>query len=183
MAGMTKSRELFLHELGDVLYAERQLVKTLPRLAREATDSELRKGFEKHLKETEAHVENLKQVFSALGERPRGEQCPGIDGIRAEHDQFMKEEQPSPQIRDLFLTGAAARTEHYEIAAYTGLVTMARSLKQPDAVRLLQANLREEKEALKKVEATAKRLGKEHGDGNGSGVTPSSKRRRARTTG
>jgi ferritin-like metal-binding protein YciE len=155
---MSEPRELFLHELGDVLYAENLLVKTLPKLAREAHDAELRAGFEQHLEQTKGHVENLKKVFEALGEKARAEKCPGIEGIKAEHDEFMEQEQPSPEVADLFLTGAGARAEHYEIAAYTGLVISARALGEKECATLLEENLKQETETLAKLESVAKRL-------------------------
>lgn len=155
---MNDPRELFLHELGDLLYAENTLVKTLPKLAREATDTDLQKGFETHLSETKQHVANLKQVFEIVGEKAKAEKCPAIDGITKEHDEFMSEEKPSPVITDMFLTGAGARAEHYEIAAYTGLITMAQALGEKGAVPLLQENLKQEEAALGKLEKAAKRL-------------------------
>jgi ferritin-like metal-binding protein YciE len=81
MAGVSDPRELFLHELGAVLYAENVLVKALPKLAEEASDEELKLGFEEHLEETRQHVMNIEQAFEQLGEKPSVEQCPGIDGI------------------------------------------------------------------------------------------------------
>jgi ferritin-like metal-binding protein YciE len=159
---MDDPRELFLHELGDLLYTENTLVKSLPKLAKEASDRELQKGFEAHLEETRKHVDNLKQVFDAIGEKPKAEQCPGIDGITKEHDEFMREEKPSPQITDMFLTGAGARAEHYEIAAYTGLIAMAKALGESDALPLLQANLEQEKAALAWLVSTGTRLSREH---------------------
>lgn len=155
---MTEPRELFLHELGDVLYAEQSLVKALPKLRDEASDEELKTGFEEHLTETKQHVENVKQAFESMGETAKAEKCPGIDGIKKEHDEFMSSEDPSPEVCDMFLTGAGARTEHYEIAAYSGLVTMAKSLGEDDAAKLLEENLAQEKEALKKLETISKRL-------------------------
>ena len=119
MPEMTDARELFLHELGDILYAENMLVKTLPKMAEEATDDELRTGFTEHLEQTRAQVDRIKKSFASLGEKASAEQCPGIEGIIEEHDEFMKENDPSAEICDLFLTGAGARTEHYEIAAYS----------------------------------------------------------------
>ena len=77
---MSEPRELFLHELGDVLYAERTLVKILPKLQEEASDEELTLGFEEHLDETKQHVKNVEQAFEMLGEKPTAEKCPGIDG-------------------------------------------------------------------------------------------------------
>jgi ferritin-like metal-binding protein YciE len=159
---MDDPRELFLHELGDLLYAENVLVKTLPKLAKEASDTELQEGFEAHLEETRQHVVNLEQVFEAVGEKAKAEKCPGIDGITEEHDEFMSEEKPSPEVRDIFLTGAGARAEHYEIAAYTGLITMAQALGATKAVPLLQENLEQEQAALAKLEQAAKRLSREY---------------------
>jgi ferritin-like metal-binding protein YciE len=166
MPQISDPRELFIHELGDMLFAERMLEKQLPTLAEEASSSELRQAFERHVKETKDQIQNLERVFEALGERAKAERCPGIEGIKAEHDQFMEEEDPSPEIRDLFLTGAAARAEHYEIAGYSGLVAMARALGERDAVNLLQENLKQEKEMLKTVETTSKSLLK---NSNGKG--------------
>ncbi len=158
MPKMADPRALFLHELGDVLYAENLLVKTLPKLMEEAQDAELKDGFEQHLEETRGHVRNVEEVFRTLGETPRAEKCPGIEGIKAEHDAFVKKEQPVPAIRDMFLTGAGARTEHYEIAAYTGLVTAARALGESECATLLEANLREEQATLQRLESISKRL-------------------------
>ncbi len=159
---MDDPRELFLHELGDLLYAEKTLMKELPKLAQEATDEALSEAFEAHREETEQHAANLEQVFESIGEKPKAERCPAIDGIKAEHDEFIKEEKPSPEVCDLFLTGSGARAEHYEIAAYTGLITMAQAMGESDAVALLQENLEQEKAALAKLEKAATRLSREH---------------------
>jgi ferritin-like metal-binding protein YciE len=151
-------RELFVHELGDILYAERKLVKTLPKLAQEATDSELTSALEKHLAETEQHVTNVEAAFEAIGEKPKAEKCPGIDGIAKEHDEFVASEKPSGDVLDMFLTGAAARTEHYEIAAYSGLITMADGLRENKAATLLRKNLEQEQAALETVSSIAETL-------------------------
>lgn len=159
MPTMSNPRELFLHELGDLLYAEKQLLKALPRLATEATDEELRAGFEHHEEQTNVHVTRLEQVFDTLNEAAKAEKCPGIDGILSEHDDFIAKQDPSTEVRDLFLTGAGARAEHYEIAAYSGLVTMANALGEHSSAELLEENLADEKEALKGLQIAAKRLG------------------------
>ena len=155
---MSDPRELFLHELGDVLYAERTLVKALPKLQDEARDVELAQGFGDHLEETRQHVKNVEQAFQALGEEAKAEKCPGIEGIKKEHDDFVANESPSQEVLDAFLTGAGARTEHYEIAAYEGLVTMADAMGEDDVATLLRNNLEEEKAALRKMQAIGKRL-------------------------
>jgi ferritin-like metal-binding protein YciE len=164
---MTSPKQLFVHELQDVYYAEKTLTNVLPKLAAEASDRELTRAFQSHLKETQKHVANLDKVFRNLGERAQGHPCPGIDGIKEEHDDFMREHQTTQTLSDVFLTGAASRTEHYEIAAYTSLIEQARALGERDSVKLLQANLKQEKDALKKVESISKRILKGMGT-NGS---------------
>jgi ferritin-like metal-binding protein YciE len=155
---MDDPRELFLHELGDILYAERALVKALPKMAEEASESSLADAFKKHLGETEQHVANVEKAFEMIGETPKAEKCPGIDGIKKEHDEFVTNEKPSTDVLDMFLTGAAARTEHYEIAAYTGLITIAEALGEPDAAKMLGENLKQEKAALETVTTISEKL-------------------------
>lgn len=158
MPKLTTQEELFVHELQDMYYAEQTLTKVLPKLASESTDRELSKAFTSHLAETKGQIENLEQVFENLGKPARGERCPGIEGIKEEHESFMAENKPTPALLDVHLTSAAARAEHYEIAAYTGLIEKARALGERDSVKLLQENLRQEKEAAKKVESISKRM-------------------------
>jgi ferritin-like metal-binding protein YciE len=155
---MNDPRELFLHELGDVLYAERTLVKALPQLQEEASDEELATGFADHLEETCQHVKNVEKAFEALGQPAKAEKCPGIEGIKKEHDEFVANESPSQEVLDAFLTGAGARTEHYEIAAYEGLVTMANAMGEDEVAGLLSENLEQEKAALRKMQTIGKRL-------------------------
>ena len=158
---MSDPRDLFLHELGDVLYAEQTLVKALPKLNEEASDQELAQGFADHLDETRQHVKNLKLAFVELGEPAKAEKCPGIEGIKKEHDEFVANESPSPEVLDAFLTGAGARTEHYEIAAYEGLITMADAMGETKVSALLTENLEQEKKALTKMKSIGKRLAKD----------------------
>ncbi len=181
MAVLMSPEQLFVHELQDMYYAEKALTRTLPQLAQEATDGELSRAFTSHLKETQKHVTNLESVFKEIGKVAQPHHCPGIEGIKKEHDDFMRENQPTPVIRDAFLTGAAARTEHYEIAAYTSLVNQARALGEREALDLLQQNLRDEKDALKKVESISKRLLKKSNGGT-TRRKPSSTRRSTRAT-
>ena len=155
---MSDPRELFLHELGDVLYAEQTLVKALPKLQEEAADEELARGFGEHLEETRQHVKNVEQAFEALGAPAKAEKCPGIEGIKKEHDEFVSNESPSQEVLDAFLTGAGARTEHYEIAAYEGLVAMAEAMGEDEVARLLNENLAQEQNALRKIQTIGKRL-------------------------
>jgi ferritin-like metal-binding protein YciE len=160
MTEITTPRELFLHELGDILYVERALAdETLPKLIEEVEDEEFMEGLEKHLEETRQHVANVEQVFDSLGEEPHAEKCIGFEGLKSEHDQLVEE--TSSALIDLVDAGAAARTENYEIAAYEGLRRMAKSLGEEEAVGLLDENLKQEKEALREVEKISTRLSKE----------------------
>jgi ferritin-like metal-binding protein YciE len=157
MGNITTQRELFLHELGDILYVEQKLTEeVLPKLIQEVTDSDFRKGLERHLEQTRGHVTNLEQIFDSMGERPEAEKCVGFEGLKKEHDELTSE--VSETLIDMVDTGAAARTEHYEIAAYNGLIEMARALGESEAVNLLEENLKEEREALHEVESVAKKL-------------------------
>ena len=157
MADITTPRDLFLHELGDILYVEEKLTEeVLPKLINEVQSAEFRKSLERHLEQTKGHVTNLEQVFEALGEQSDTEKCLGFEGLRKEHDEMIGE--VSDDLIDLVDAGAAARTEHYEIAAYAGLIEMARALGETDAVSLLDENLKEEKEALREVESVTKKL-------------------------
>jgi ferritin-like metal-binding protein YciE len=183
MTRLTSPKQLFVHELQDMYYAEKQLTRVLPTLASEANDGELSRAFKSHLKETERQIVNLEKVFKSIGEPAQGKPCPGIDGIKREHDEFMQEHSTTPVLADVFLTGAAARTEHYEIAAYTSLIEKARALGERDSVKLLQANLKQEKDAAKKVETISKRILKKATPPRGrSRSNGASTRRRSTTT-
>ena len=160
MSEITTPRELFLHELGDILYVERQLAeKALPKLISEVEDDEFRTALEDHLKQTRRHVANVERVFELMGEEPSAEKCLGFEGLKAEHDKMLEE--TSLDLIDSVDLGAAARTENYEIAAYEGLRRMAKALGEDEAVALLDANLKEEKEALRQVEKIATRVSNE----------------------
>jgi ferritin-like metal-binding protein YciE len=161
MAGtVTNPRELFMHELGDILYAERVIEKMLAKLQSEVTDEEFAARIEQHIGETRQQIENLNQAFEELGAKPKAERCPGIEGIRDEHDQFVGEA-AGPDVLQLFATGTAARVEHYEIAAYSGLAISARAMGERKVLELLEANLKQEKEMLADGEKIKKRLSTE----------------------
>jgi ferritin-like metal-binding protein YciE len=157
---ITTPRDLFLHELGDIMYVEQKLsTEVLPKLVSEVTDDELRDALEQHLEQTKRHLANVEKVFEELGESPHAEQCIGFEGLKAEHDKLLSES--SPDLVDSIDLGAAARTECYEIAAYEGLRRMAKAMGEDRAVDLLDRNLEEEKDALKTVEKIATRVSKE----------------------
>jgi ferritin-like metal-binding protein YciE len=160
MSEITNPRELFLHELGDILFVERALVdEALPKLIDEVSDDELRSGLESHLEQTRRHVANVEKVFELLDEEPHAEPCIGFEGLKKEHAELT--EKASESLIDLVDLGAAARTENYEIAAYEGLRRMAKGLGEDKAVALLDENLAQEKEALREVEKIATRISNE----------------------
>jgi ferritin-like metal-binding protein YciE len=131
-------------------------VQMLPRLQQEAKDEKLSQGFKKHLDQTRKHVENVEKVFREFGAQPEVRQSLGIEGIKRDHDQSAA--QVSPQIADLFAAGAATSSEHYEIASYEGLITMAKALGKPQAARLLESNLKQDQKMLTETKAIVRRL-------------------------
>jgi len=160
VAEITTPRDLFLHELGDIMYVERALsTEVLPKLISEVRDEELKEALDQHLAQTTRHLANVEKVFEELGETPHAEQCLGFEGLKSEHDKLIGE--ASSELVDSIDLGAAARTECYEIAAYEGLRRMAKAMGEERAVELLDRNLEEEKEALKLVEKIATRVSKE----------------------
>jgi ferritin-like metal-binding protein YciE len=160
MPEISTPKELFLHELGDILYVERKLVEeALPKLIGEVTDEDFKTGLENHLKETKQHVTNVEQVFDIFGETPHEEECVGFEGLKKEHDELI--EKASSSLVDSIDLGAAARTENYEIAAYESLRRMAKAFGEDKAVDLLDKNLKQEKDALREVEKIATRISNE----------------------
>ena len=143
MASEKTLEDLFLDTLKDIYYAERQIVKTLPKMAKAASSAELKAGFEKHLAETEGHVERLEQIFELLDKPARGKTCDAILGIIEEGKSIMEDFKGTPAL-DAGLVSAAQAVEHYEIARYGTLRTWAQQLGLKDAVTLLDATLQEE---------------------------------------
>jgi ferritin-like metal-binding protein YciE len=143
-------RELYVDELKDIYNAESQLVKALPKMAKAATSDELRNGFEEHLEQTRGHVQRLEQIFKALGEKPTGKKCKGMEGLVAEGQEMMDEDFED-DLMDAALISAAQRVEHYEIAAYGTVRTYAELLGEDEAVTLLEQTLEEEKETDQKL--------------------------------
>jgi ferritin-like metal-binding protein YciE len=136
--------DLFHDTLKDIYFAEKKLVATLPKMAKAAQHPQLKKAFEKHLTETEGHVQRLEQVFGILGKKPQGKTCDAIVGIAGEGAEVMKDYKGTPAL-DAGLIGAAQAAEHYEISRYGTLRTWAEELGLADAASLLQATLDEEK--------------------------------------
>ena len=154
MAQAGTLHDAFMDELRDTYDAEKQLTKALPKLAKAATNPELRTAFETHLEETRNQVERLEQVFASLDEKVRGKHCDGIAGIIEEGKSIMEEEFDDSTM-DACLIAAGQRAEHYEMAAYGTLVAWARVMGHDDAADLLQQTLDEEKAADEKLSALA----------------------------
>lgn len=136
--------DLFLDTLKDVYYAEKHILKALPKMAKAASSDKLRAAFEKHQDETEGHVERLEQVFELLGKPARGKTCDAIEGILNEGKEIM-EEYKGCEALDAGLLAAAQAVEHYEIARYGTLKQWALQLGKKDVVRLLDETLQQEK--------------------------------------
>ena len=136
-------RELFTETLKDIFYAEKQILRALPKMAREAASPDLSKAFETHREETQGHVERLQQVFEELGRPARGKTCDAIVGIIEEAKEIMEEFKGSEAL-DAGLAAAAQAVEHYEIARYGTLRTWAQELGLNEAEQLLDETLQEE---------------------------------------
>lgn len=135
--------DLFYDTLKDIYYAERKIVKTLPKMARAATSPDLKSAFEKHKEETQQHIERLQQVFEILGKRAQGKTCDAIEGIISEGEEII-DEFKGTQALDAGLISAAQAVEHYEIARYGTLKRWATELGHKDIAKLLDATLQEE---------------------------------------
>jgi ferritin-like metal-binding protein YciE len=146
--------DLFLDTLKDIYYAEKQIVKTLPKMAKAATSAELKAGFEQHTEESEGHVERLEQVFELIGKPARGKTCEAILGIIEEGKSIMDEFKGTEAL-DAGLVSAAQAVEHYEIARYGTLKTWAGQLGLTEAVSLLDKTLQEEIATDKKLTQVA----------------------------
>src|ERR1700684_2773725 len=138
-------KELYVDELKDIYSAETQLVKALPKMAKAASSDQLRSGFQEHLEQTKGHVARLEQIFSALGEKPSGKKCKGMEGLIEEGKEMMEEDLDGEAL-DAGLISAAQRVEHYEIAAYGCVRTYGNILGEKEAMGLLEKTLKEEKE-------------------------------------
>src|SRR5580700_6454337 len=135
---------LFLHTLKDIYYAEKQIYKNLPKMAKSAESPDLKHAFEKHREETEQHVERLESIFDQCGVAARAIRCDAMDGILAEAKDVMAEIEDG-QVHDAGMLAAAQTVEHYEIARYGTLIAWANQLGMREASKLLGETLDEEK--------------------------------------
>jgi ferritin-like metal-binding protein YciE len=153
---MNTLENLFLDGLADMYYAEKQLVKALPKMAEAATHEDLRDAFESHLTETEGHVQKIEDIFALFGQKPTDKRCPAILGIIEEAEELISENKKSPTINAALIFGGQ-KAEHYEIGSYGGLREWAKLLGREEAAKLINEILTEEKAA----DATLNRLAME----------------------
>jgi ferritin-like metal-binding protein YciE len=159
MAKISQPRELLAYKLASMLYVERELADAvLPELLEKIDNPQLRQGIENHLVQTRGHVANVEQAFEILGTEPDTEKSNAFDGLTKDHDQLVKKIDSEP-LEDIVHAGAAAKTEHFEIAAYEGMINLAESFGETEIVHLLEQNLDQERDALEQVTLVSKQLG------------------------
>jgi len=137
--------EFFVDELKDIYWAEKHLVKALPKMKKAATSTELAAAFEKHTQETQTHIDTLEQVFGLLGEKPAAKKCDAMAGLLEEATSIIEDTDAGTMIRDAGLILAAQKVEHYEIATYGTLKVFAENLDRSDVAELLGQTLENEK--------------------------------------
>ena len=155
MSEIATLREALVDEVKDLYNAEKQLTKALPKLAKNATNRELRDALTSHLSETENHIARLEQIFELLGEKPKGKLCDGMQGI-IEEGNSMLEEVEQGAVMDACIIAGGQRAEHYEIAAYGTCVAWAEAIGLDEVANVLQQTLAEEKAADQKLSASRK---------------------------
>ena len=146
--------DLFVHQLQDVYYAEKQLLRALPKMADKATDRQLKQGFLTHLEETRTQLQRLEQVFAMHGAEVKAVNCPAIDGIIEEAEEIVGEVEDK-QVLDAALINAAQAAEHYEITRYGSLIAWAKQLGRNDCAAVLQQTLDEERATDRKLTTLA----------------------------
>lgn len=138
--------KFFVDEIKDIYWAEKHLVKALPKMKKAATSPELAEAFEKHTQETQTHIERLEQVFELLGEKAQAKKCDAMEGLLAEAEEIIGDTEAGTLVRDAGLILAAQKVEHYEIATYGTLRTFAENMGHTDVMDLLQQTLDNEKQ-------------------------------------
>jgi ferritin-like metal-binding protein YciE len=158
---MENLHDLLKHELGDLLFAEKTVLKGLKKMTKEAKDPDVKARLEQHYTETEQQITNLEAAFEAIGEKARAQKCPGILGIMEEKKEFDSEEEPSPELKEAFNLGAGMRVEHYEIAGYHSAIALAKVTGNRECADLLTQNLQQELDMEKFLRAASGKALKE----------------------
>ena len=154
---MAKSpfHKLFVESIKDIYWAEKHLVKELPKMSKKASSASLKASIDAHLEETKTHVERLESVFEHLGLKPVAKKCEAMAGLTKEAEEIMEETNSESMVRDAGIILAAQKVEHYEIATYGSLTTWAKQMGHREVAKLLHATLREEKAADEKLSSVA----------------------------
>jgi ferritin-like metal-binding protein YciE len=178
---MDTLEKLFEETLRDIFYAEKAILKNLPKMARKAKSPALAAAFEEHIEQTEGQVERLEQIFEMIGKAPRGKRCPAIDGLAEEAGEIMQEAKDET-VRDAGILAAAQAVEHYEISRYGTLAAWADKLNMTEAAELLRTTLQEEKDTDAKLSELALseiNVEADEGDAKTSGRKPKGGRKEA----
>jgi len=174
-------RELYIDQLRDLYDAENQLIKALPRMAKEASSDELRQAVEEHLEQTRGQAERLEQIFEQLREKPKGKKCKGMQGVIEEGKETLEEDMEE-DTKDAAIIAAAQRVKHYEIAGYGTARTYANLLGENEAAELLEETLNEEKETDQKLTQLAEEINVEAAEGEEDSEEEESRPSRARSS-
>lgn len=165
MATQTKSKstskdsrfkELFIDEIKDIYWAEKHLVKALPKMSKGATSTVLSEAIDKHLDETKDHVSRLEQVFKLMGEKPQAKKCDAMEGLVKEAESILEDTKSDSMVRDAGIIIASQKVEHYEIASYGSLVALAKKMGMKEAASILEETLQEEKKTDSNLSKLAK---------------------------
>ena len=154
---MNTPMELFMHDLGDIYDAEHRILQILQTLASESNDSQATQAYQTHEQQTRQQIQNIEQVYQILGQQPQRVPCMAVQGLKQEHDSFLKDN-PTKNVLTMFDLGAAFKTEHYEMASYLSLIDAARTMNLSQVVQLLQQNLQQEEWMAQTVSGISKQL-------------------------
>ena len=158
MQGIRSPADLFVHELATTYDAEQRNLQMLNQTAGMEQNAQVKQALEQHREETQQQIQNLEQAFQALGIPPQRIPCYAVEGLHQDHQQFAQQSVPA-NLMTIYHLGATAKTEHYEVATYQGLIEQAKRMGQPGVARLLQENLRHEQEMARRVEQMEQQLG------------------------
>ena len=155
-------RELYTDELKDILWAEKALLKALPKMRKAATGKELAASFDEHMADAEKQIDTLNQVFELMGKKPATKKCDAMEGLLSEADSIISDTEKGTAIRDAGLILAAQKAKHYEIATYGTLAALADAMEEPKIAKLLRSILRSEKASDKELTVLAVESGNEY---------------------
>ena len=153
--GNTQLQEFFIEALKDIYWAEKRLTKALPKFQKAATTEELRSAIEEHLSQTQEHVSRIEEAFQMMGKKAQAKKCEAMEGLVKEGESVLEETEKGSMTGDAGIISAAQKVEHYEIATYGTLVTLAKTMGQDDVAELLAQTLAEEKQTDENLTAIA----------------------------